>query len=72
MKIINYYEIAKQKLKYLKYSDKTTLNYLSYIKQFLDNLNIPPSRLNSDDFQKYIDSNSSIHCLRHSSATALL
>lgn len=55
MKIINYYEITKQKLKYLKYSDKTILNYLSYIKQFLDNINIPPSRLNSEDFQNYLD-----------------
>lgn len=55
MKITNYYEISKQKLKYLNYSDKTILNYLTYIKQFLNEINAPPSRLNSDDFQNYLN-----------------
>lgn len=55
MKITNYYEISKQKLKYYNYSDKTILNYLSYIKQFLNEVDTPPSRLTSDDFQSYLD-----------------
>lgn len=55
MKITNYYEISKQKLKYFNYSDKTILNYLTYIKQFLNVINTPPSRLTSDDFQKYLN-----------------
>jgi ABC-type glutathione transport system ATPase component len=31
------------------------INYLFYIKQFLDNTKIPPTRLKSDDFQSYLD-----------------
>lgn len=53
--MINYYEISKQKFKYYNYSDKTILNYLTYIKQFLNEINTPPSRLTSDDFQSYLD-----------------
>jgi integrase/recombinase XerD len=53
--MINYYEISKQKLKYYNYSDKTILNYLNYIKQFLNEINTPPSRLTSDDFRSYLD-----------------
>ena len=55
MNIVNYYEISKQKMEYLNYSDKTILNYLSYIKQFLNEINTPPSRLNSIHFQKYLN-----------------
>jgi site-specific recombinase XerD len=51
----NYYEICNQKLKYLNYSDRTIKSYLFYIKQFLDNTKIPPTRLKSDDFQFYLD-----------------
>jgi site-specific recombinase XerD len=51
----NYYEICNQKLKYLNYSDRTIKSYLFYIKQFLDNTKIPPTRLKSDDFQSYLD-----------------
>ena len=55
MKKTNYYEICKQKLKYLNYSEKTITNYLFYINQFLNNSNISPSRLQSNDFQTYLD-----------------
>lgn len=55
MKITDYYEISKQKLKYLNYSDKTILNYLNYIKKFLDRIDKPPSRLTSQDFKYYLD-----------------
>ena len=51
----NYYEICNQKLKYLNYSDRTIKSYLFYIKQFLDNTKIPPTRLKSNDFQSYLD-----------------
>ena len=55
MKKTDYYTICKQKLKYLNYSDRTTECYLSYIKQFLDRIEIPPTRLCSQDFQSYLD-----------------
>jgi integrase/recombinase XerD len=55
MKKINYYEICKQKLKYLNYSDRTINNYLGYIEKFLNNINVEPSRLTSNDFQSYLD-----------------
>jgi len=55
MKKTDYYEICDQKLKYLNYSDRTIKSYLFYIKQFLDNTKIPPTRLKSDDFQSYLD-----------------
>jgi site-specific recombinase XerD len=55
MKKIDYYEICDQKLKYLNYSDRTIKSYLFYIKQFLDNTKISPTRLKSDDFQSYLD-----------------
>ena len=53
----NYYEICNQKLKYLNYSDRTIKSYLFYIKQFLVNTKIPPTRLKSNDFQSYLDNN---------------
>ena len=55
MKKTDYYKICKQKLKYLNYSDRTVECYLSYIKQFLDRIEIPPTRLCSQDFQSYLD-----------------
>ena len=55
MKKTNYYEICNQKLKYLNYSDKTIKSYLFYINQFLELLDIPPSRIKSSDFQSYLD-----------------
>lgn len=55
MKKIDYYEICKLKLKYLNYSDKTINNYLGYIRKFLNNIDNEPSRLNSNDFQSYLD-----------------
>ncbi len=55
MKKTNYYEICNQKLKYLNYSDRTIKSYLFYIKQFLDNTKISPTRLKSDDFQSYLN-----------------
>ena len=55
MKKTDYYKICEQKLKYLNYSDRTVNCYLSYIKQFLDRIEIPPTRLGSQDFQSYLD-----------------
>jgi site-specific recombinase XerD len=55
MKKTNYYKICEQKLKYLNYSDRTAECYLAYIKLFLDNTEIPPTRLGSSDFQSYLD-----------------
>jgi integrase/recombinase XerD len=50
--------ICEQKFIYLNYSTRTKDNYLSHIKRFIT--------------KKYIDQNSSIHTLRHSSFTGLL
>jgi site-specific recombinase XerD len=55
MEKTNYYEICKQKLKYLNYSEKTITNYLFHINQFLNNSNVSPTRLQSKDFQSYLD-----------------
>ena len=56
MKKIDYYEISKQKLKYLNYSVNTVDNYLGYIEKFFNTTNTEPSRLTSKDFQNYLDS----------------
>ena len=56
MKRIDYYEICKQKLKYLNYASTTSDMYLHYIDKFLNfNVNVEPSRLTSNDFQLYLD-----------------
>ena len=55
MKKTDYYEICKQKLKYLNYSDRTIKSYLFYIQQFLENAKVSPTRLTSNDFQSYLD-----------------
>jgi site-specific recombinase XerD len=55
MRKTDYYEICNQKMKYLKYSDRTIKSYLFYIKQFLENTKISPTRLTSNDFQSYLD-----------------
>lgn len=52
---MNYYEICEQKLKYLNYSINTSRIYLHYIDVFLNEINKYPSRLNSSDFQFYLD-----------------
>jgi len=56
MKKTDYYKICEQKLKYLNYSDRTADCYLSYINQFLNRIEVPPTRLGSQDFQSYLDS----------------
>lgn len=56
MKRTDYYEICKQKLKYLNYAETTSEMYLHYIDKFIEyNWNIEPSRLTSNDFQLYLD-----------------
>jgi integrase/recombinase XerD len=55
MKKTDYYEICKQKLNYLNYSDRTIRSYLFYIKQFLENTKVFPTRLTSSNFQFYLD-----------------
>jgi len=54
MKKLDYYEICFSKMKYLNYSENTIKCYLYYIEQFLKNFN-NLSRLNSLNFQNYID-----------------
>jgi len=54
MKKLDYYEICFSKMKYLNYSENTIKCYLYYIEQFLKNFN-NLSRLNSLDFQNYIN-----------------
>lgn len=55
MKKTNYYEICKQKMQYLKYSERTIVNYLSHIGRFLNSNTIYPTRLTASDFQSYLD-----------------
>lgn len=49
-------KICEQKLKYLNYSDRTSQNYLSHIRRFLNSQEKSAIHLNSADFQKYLDS----------------
>jgi len=55
MKRTDYYEICKQKMNYLNYSERTIEMYLHYIEKFLNNNSINPSRLTAIDFQRYLD-----------------
>lgn len=55
MKKIDYYEICVQKLKYLNYSNRTSQIYLHYINNFLNEINVCPTRLTSKNFQTYLD-----------------
>lgn len=48
-------EICNRKLKYFNYSKKTSEIYLYYIDKFLSNTHKPPTRLQSKDFQSYLD-----------------
>jgi len=54
MKKTNYYEISKQKLKFLNYSENTSKTYLYYINEFLVGLDCDPSRINSKNFNEHI------------------
>lgn len=55
MKNDKIYKICEQKMYYLNYSDKTILSYLYYIKQFLNSKSDNIQRINSNDFQSYLD-----------------
>lgn len=50
------YKICEQKLNYINYSKHTIKIYLHYIGEFLLSVKTNPSRLNSSDFQSYLDS----------------
>lgn len=56
MKKTDYFQIAKDKLKYLNYAPSTVGSYSFYIKQFVDSLGIPPSKIKTEHFQNYLDS----------------
>ena len=49
------YNITIQKLYYLRYAKKTIETYSYYIKQFLESVGMNIQRVNSSDFQKYLD-----------------
>ncbi len=55
MKKIDYYEISKQKLKYLGYSTSTQETYIAYIGKFFEASQKYPTLLSSQDFQSYLD-----------------
>lgn len=48
-------KICEQKLKYLNYSKRTSQNYLSHIRKFLNAQEKSAVHLNSEDFQRYLD-----------------
>jgi site-specific recombinase XerD len=48
-------KICEQKLKYLNYSKRTSQNYLSHIRKFLISQEKSAIHLNSEDFQRYLD-----------------
>lgn len=55
MKKTDYYEICYRKLEYLKYSECTIKSYMHYIGQFLNQINISPTRLKAEHFQAYLN-----------------
>jgi len=55
MKNEKIYKICQQKLYYLNYSERTSSIYLHYIKEFLNSLNENIQRVNSNNFQDYLD-----------------
>lgn len=55
MKNEQIYKICKQKLYYLNYSERTITIYLGYIKKYLGSIDVNIQRLNSKDFQNYLD-----------------
>lgn len=55
MKNHKIYKICEQKLYYLNYSNNTIKIYLYYIKEYLDSINVNIQRINSNDFQNYLD-----------------
>lgn len=55
MKNEKIYKICEQKLYYLKYSKNTIKIYLFYIKEFLEYVDLNIQRINSNDFQSYLD-----------------
>ncbi len=55
MKNDKIYKICEQKLYYLNYSKRTISIYLHYIKEFLSSIELNIQRVNSGDFQNYLD-----------------
>lgn len=49
------YKICEQKLYFLNYSKNTLSIYLHYINEFLQNIQKPIQRINSEDFQNYLN-----------------
>lgn len=55
MKNHKIYKICEQKLYYLNYSNNTINIYLYYIKEYLETIDENIQRINSNDFQNYLD-----------------
>jgi integrase/recombinase XerD len=55
MKNERIYKICEQKLYYLNYSKRTISIYLHYIEKFLNSIDVNIQRINSNDFQSYLD-----------------
>jgi site-specific recombinase XerD len=55
MKNERIYKICEQKLYYLNYSKRTISLYLHYIEKFLEQIDVNIQRINSNDFQLYLD-----------------
>jgi integrase/recombinase XerD len=55
MKNERIYKICEQKLYYLNYSERTISIYLHYIEKFLDSIDVNIQRVNSKEFQSYLD-----------------
>jgi len=56
MKNKNYFQHYISKMEYFNYSKHTIKIYTHYLREFIDNLGVYPSKLSSKDFQSYIDS----------------
>lgn len=55
MKKTDYFQIATKKLKYLNYADSTVKTYGFYIQQFLDSIEVPPTKMKTEHAMKYLE-----------------
>lgn len=54
MKKTDYFQIAKQKLKYFNYAPSTISTYSHYIDEFIKGIDTPPSKISQEDFTTYL------------------
>lgn len=52
----DFLQILISKLQYLNYSESTITSYYYYVSEFLESVDVSPSKLSNKDIQSYLDS----------------